>query len=290
MTFNEPHVTTVLGYRIGIHAPGIKDTKQSYQAAYNQMLAHGKAYAAIKANDSSAKVGITNASQNFYSLVRDEKTAALIEFQDADSNGLYLEPLFLGTYPQIILDTLGKDAPRVNPDDLKVMRHTDFVGVQYYTDTFIRPQGPAFGAMGTGYDFHDYTEVGWAVTPMGLYEHLMHVATRYKAQEIMVTENGSAWQDVLGPDGKINDVKRQDYLVRHVAMVHRAIQDGAPVTGYFAWSFMDNYEWAAGYRPRFGLVYTEYASQRRIVKDSGFLYRDIMRANGLQDSYDFSGK
>src|SRR5437660_8382801 len=130
------------------------------------MLAQSKVYATMKANDRSAKVGITNTSQNYYALVSDEKAAALIEFQDADANGIYLEPLFLGTYPQIILDTVGKDAPHVNPDDLKVMHHTDFVGVQYYTDTFIRPQGPAFGAMGTGYDFLDYTEMGWAVTPM----------------------------------------------------------------------------------------------------------------------------
>jgi len=290
MTINEPGVVAFLGYLTGDHAPGLKDEKKALQAAYNLILAHGKAYAAIKANHATTKVGLTNATQNTYPLVRDESVAAQAALADAQMNGIFLEPMYKGTYPQIVLDDAGDKAPEITPDDLKVMNHIDFVGVQYYTDTLIGPKGLMFGATGSGYNFFDYTEMGWAVTPLGLYDVLMNVKNQYGAKEIYVTENGSAWQDVLAPDCRINDPKRQDYLVRHLAMVHRAIQEGSPIKGYFAWSFMDNFEWAYGYRPRFGLVYTEFASQKRYVKDSGYLYKQIIKANALEDSYNFNGK
>ncbi len=287
MTINEPGVVAMHGYREGVFAPGIRDPRQAFQTAYHLVLAHGKAYNAIKAISPDAKVGLAHASQNYHPLTRDEQTAGRIAYRLAEGNGIYLDPLLKGTYPQIILDRLGSDAPEIRPDDLKIAHQTDFIGLQYYADHIVGPDSIDFEVKGK-YDFYDTTEMGWAVTPIGLYEHLMMVKNEYAPQEIVITENGSAWQDILGPDCRVRDLKRQDYLVRHLAMLHRAISEGAPITGYFAWSFMDNFEWASGFRPRFGLVYTEYASQNRYIKDSGYLYSDIMRANGLQDSYSFS--
>jgi beta-glucosidase len=286
MTFNEPSVTAMVGYREGRFAPGICDQKQGFQTAYHLILAHGKAYNAIKAVSPDAQVGLAHASFNGYAFSRDETTISQLEYYQAEGNGIYLGPLLKGTYPQVILDQIGSDAPAVHPDDLTIMHNTDFIGLQYYSDTIIGPKSVNFGG-GRKYDFFETTEMGWAVTPLGFYEHLMMVKNDYGAKEIVITENGSAWQDVLSPDGCVHDPRRQDYLVRHLGMVHRAINDGAPITGYFAWSFMDNFEWASGYRPRFGLVYTEYASQQRYIKDSGHLYSDIMRANGLEESYNF---
>jgi beta-glucosidase len=284
MTFNEPHVVAILGYRLGIFAPGIKEAKQAYQTAYNLILSHGKAYSAIKAINPNARVGLTNASSNQHMMARDERTMASREFRDAEANGIYLEPLFKGTYPQIVLDKLGADAPSVHPDDLKIMNQIDFIGIQYYADTLVTPHWVNMTPP-IRYDMFEYTEMGWPITPMGLYEHIMDVHNKYGAKDIYITENGSAWQDILGPDGRVHDEKRQDYLIKHLNVVHRSIQDGAPVRGYFAWSLLDNFEWASGYRPRFGLVYTEYGSQRRYIKDSGYLYSDVIKANAVEDAY-----
>jgi beta-glucosidase len=286
MTFNEPGVVAMNGYRGGDFAPGIRDQKQAFATAYHLMLAHGKAYAAMKAVSSDAIVGLAHASKNVYPLMRNDGIADLIAYHEAEGNGIYLGPLLKGTYPQVILDTLGSDAPTVSPDDLKVMNHLDFIGLQYYADHIAGPRSVDF-VVKPLYDFFETTEMGWPVTPLGFYEHIMRVKEVYAPKEIVITENGSAWQDILDPNGQVHDYRRQDYLVRHLSMVHRAIKEGAPLTGYFAWSFMDNFEWNKGYRPRFGLVYTEYASQKRYIKDSGHLYSDIMLANALRESYVF---
>ncbi len=282
MTINEPLVISFAGYRDGIHAPGLKDRKKAFQTAYHLCLAHGKAYQAIKANHPQAKVGITNVSWNPLCFSRDEQTANLVEYAHAENNRIFLDPLLRRTYPQIVLDRLGGEAPEIRDEDLKIANQVDFLGVQYYADKILHSENTHWGIESPRVPFFEYTEMGWPVTPVGLYEHLMMLTTDYEAKDIFITENGSAWQDVLDPDGRIRDEKRQKYLVDHLLQVHRAIEDGVPVKGYFAWSFMDNFEWAYGYRPRFGLIYTEYASQKRYIKDSGFLYRDIIAANGLE--------
>ncbi len=284
MTLNEPWCVAFLGYRDGVHAPGKTDRRLAFQAAYNTLLAHGRAYQAIKANQPAARVGITNVSHNYFCLVRDERANDLLAYAQAENNGVFLDPLILGSYPQIVLDRLGPDAPQVRPDDLALMNQTDFLGVQYYADALLEVSSTeSLATPKKRYPFFEYTEMGWPVTPLGLYEHLLLLKNRYNVKEVVVTENGSAWQDVLDPAGRVHDLERQKYMRQHLGQVWRAINSGVPVTGYFAWSFMDNFEWAFGYQPRFGLVYTEYASQKRYIKDSGYLYRDIIRANGLED-------
>ncbi len=209
-------------------------------------------------------------------------TANLIEYAHAENNRIFLDPILKGTYPQLVLDRLGGEAPEIRDEDLKIANQVDFLGVQYYADKILHSKNIHWGIGSPRVPFFEYTEMGWPVTPLGLYEHLIMLKTEYEAKDIFITENGSAWQDVLDPDGRIRDEKRQKYLVDHLLQVHRAIEDGVPIKGYFAWSFMDNFEWAYGYRPRFGLVYTEYASQKRYIKDSGLLYHDIITANGLE--------
>jgi beta-glucosidase len=125
--------------------------------------------------------------------------------------------------------------------------------------------------------------MGWAITPDGFYSNIMEYVRRYAPKELMITENGMALDDTVGPDGRVRDVRRQEYFKAHLLAVHRAIGDGAPLTGYFAWSFMDNYEWACGYRPRFGLVHNDYPTQTRTIKDSGRMFGEIIRRNGWDD-------
>lgn len=278
MTFNEPWAFCFLGYRTGSHAPGITDPRQAFQAAYHALLAHGLAYAAIKSNVPQARVGITNVSANPLPLGRDAAMAERVAYYHAENNRVFLDPVLKGEYPQVVLERLGSQAPDVHPADLQTMQRCDFLGVQYYNDHLILPEG----VPQERYKFFDYTEMGWPVTPVGLYDHLAMLKREYPPVEIVITENGSAWPDVLDPDGRVRDHQRQDYLRKHLAQVHRAIQDGVPVSGYFYWSLLDNFEWALGYRPRFGLLYVDYASQERYIKDSGYLYRDIIAANGLE--------
>jgi beta-glucosidase len=278
ITINEPWVIAYCGYRWGLHAPGLKDERAAFRAAYHLLLAHGLGHQAIHAHATSPHVGIANYSHQPMVLSRQKTSGSYIEQAEIEHSAVFLDPVLAGTYPQAMLDRLGADAPEVHPDDLKVMHRCDFLGVQYYKDTLLYPDSPVLPPR---YDFLEYTETGWPVTPIGLYDHLCMLKERYAPVEIVITENGSAWQDVVGPDGHVHDPRRESYLREHLVQVHRAIEAGVPVTGYFAWSLMDNFEWAWGYRPRFGLIYTDFASQRRIIKDSGRAYAAIIRDNGL---------
>jgi beta-glucosidase len=281
LTVNEPWVIANCGYRWGQHAPGIRDERLAFGAAYNLLLAHGLGYDAVKAHAPQADVGLPHFAYQPYLLNR-HRTEADFEFIDyarLENHAVFLDPVLKGSYPSAVLERLGANAPSVQPDDLRVMQRCDFVGVQYYKDQLLnmKPAGEP-----PRYDFLDYTETGWPVTPLGLHDYLVRLQAEYGAPRIVVTENGSAWPDVLDPDGRVHDLRRQEYLSDHLTQVHRAIAAGVNVTGYFVWSLLDNFEWVWGYRPRFGLVYTEYASQARYIKDSGHYYARVIRENGLE--------
>ncbi len=277
MTMNEPWVCCYGGYRDGGMAPGIKDMEQALAAAYNFNLAHGRAYHALKQVNANLKIGITHATQQHQPLDDQPESLALAEFLWQENNGVFLEPILSGSYPQAIIDRYPEAVPAIRTEDLVEMNRYDMIGLQYYTDNLIRngelvqEKLPEF----------EYTEMGWPVTPEGFYNNIMEYIRRYNPKELAITENGMAQADVVGDDGRVHDVRRQEYLKTHLEMVHRAIQDGAPLTGYLAWSFVDNYEWACGYRPRFGLVHNDYATQTRTIKDSGRMYAKIIRNNGF---------
>lgn len=279
MTFNEPWVTAFLGHKHGIFAPGVKNVKQAYQTAYHLMLAHGKAYGVIKSKQPDVKVGYTHIYMNLINCTRDQISQDYINFMENEYNHIFLDPVTKGTYPEAICQKLGKDAPDVRPEDLKVMNQYDFIGLQYYNDRLVmhgveddsNPDIPV----------QEFTQMGWPITPYGFYESIMAMQNQYQAKEIVITENGSAWPDTLSHDGKVFDDKRQKFMKEHLYQLHRAITAGANVTGYFAWSLMDNFEWASGYRPRFGIVYVDYPTQKRYIKESGYLFSQIIKENGF---------
>lgn len=276
MTMNEVWVCAYHGYWHGGMAPGIKDHKAALQAVYNFNLSHGRAYNAMKAVNPDLKIGITHATQQHRALDDQPESLALKEFLWEEDNGVILEPVYKGTYPQAIIDRYPDDIPEIREEDLAEMNRYDFVGLQYYTDMLIKDgeliteKLPEF----------EYTEMGWAITPAGFYENIMEHVRRYDPKELIITENGMALADSIDEDGRVRDVRRQDYFKSHLESVHRSIQDGAPLTGYLAWSFMDNYEWACGYRPRFGLVYNDYETQTRTIKDSGRMFAEIIKNKG----------
>ena len=277
ITINEPWMVAYCGYRWGRHAPGVSDERAAFAAAYHLLLAHGLAWDAIKAR-TNAQVGIANFGYHPHVLDRDRIDTEWIDYSLLENNAVFLDPIVHGRYPTEVLTRLGANAPTVEEADLRLMHRADFLGIRYYKDQLVNliPDRPE-----TRYDFLQYTEMGWPVTPVGLYEHLLWLHESYSGVPLVITENGSAWRDVLDPDGRVRDVERQAYLTAHLAEVHRAIGAGVDVRGYFAWSLLDNFEWLCGYRARFGLVYTEFATQARHVKDSGALYRRIIEANGL---------
>ena len=277
MTMNEPWVCSYFGYRDGHMAPGVKDLKQALAAAYHFNLAHGRAYNAMKQVNPNLKIGITHATQQHRPLDDDPESLALAEFLWEENNGIFMEPVLSGSYPQAILEKYPDHVPTLGSADLAEMNRYDFIGLQYYTDQLIRngklvtEKLPEF----------DYTEMGWPITPDGFHDNIMEYVRRYNPKELIVTENGMALDDTVDADGRVRDTQRQDYFKAHLSAVHRAIQGGAPLTGYFAWSFMDNYEWTCGYRPRFGIVHNDYATQTRTIKDSGRMFAEIIHNNGF---------
>ncbi len=277
MTMNEVWVCAYHGYWHGAMAPGIKDHKQALAAVYNFNLAHGRAYNAMKAVNPNLKIGITHATQQHRPLDDKPESLALAEFLWAENNGVILEPVYCGSYPQAIIDRYPDDIPEIRAEDLAEMNNYDFVGLQYYTDQLIR-DGKLVAEKLSEFE---YTEMGWAITPDGFYNNIMEHVRRYNPKELVITENGMALADKVDADGRVRDVRRQEYFKSHLEAVHRSIQDGAPLTGYLAWSFMDNYEWACGYRPRFGIIHNDYATQTRTIKDSGYMFAEIIRANGF---------
>jgi len=196
---------------------------------------------------------------------------------DAYLNRLFLDPMFFGKYPDKVLDRFGWAFPKGWEKGVdKVKEPVDFVGINYYTRSVVAhdPDDPFLYARSVRQDAL-YTEMGWEVYPDGLYEILTWVRDRYGGPRIYVTENGAAFPDRL-EDDKVEDPERIDYLREHFLRAAKALREGVDLRGYMVWSLMDNFEWAFGYTKRFGLIYVDYETQRRVIKESGRWYARII--------------
>jgi beta-glucosidase len=303
ITLNEPWCSAYLGYASGVHAPGRTEDAAALAAVHHLNLAHGLAAAAIRRAAPAAKVAV---ALNL-AWVRPETGSAA----DADAarrvdglqNRVFLDPLLHGRYPaDVLADTAAvTDWSFVRPGDLATIAGTlDVVGVNYYSPTVVRHwtrerpretadgHGDAAASPWIACDDVEFprrtgplTAMGWGIDPRGLTELLLRVHREAPGLELLVTENGAAFPDVVGPDGRVADPERREYLRTHIAAVHAAITAGAPVTGYCVWSLFDNFEWGWGYGKRFGIVRVDYATQERTVKDSALFYADVVRANAV---------
>jgi beta-glucosidase len=198
---------------------------------------------------------------------------------DGLQNRLYLDALYRGRYPADILELCAGDLPEAQPGDHQLIATpTDFLGINLYRRSVI---GAGSRLPPIGYRRvnppGEYTAMGWEVSPSALYDTLLDVHTRYAPLALYVTENGAAFPDTLDADGHVHDERRVAYLHHHIDQSRRAIADGVPLRGYFAWSLLDNFEWAWGYERRFGIVYVDFPTQRRIIKDSGHAYAALIR-------------
>jgi beta-glucosidase len=291
ITLNEPWCSAYLGYGVGVHAPGVRDPQAAVTAAHHLLLAHGLAMPRLRSlTRPGAHLGITLNLTPVYMADDRPETRRAQERADIFHNRWFLDPLYRAAYPVGLESTLGVSPPPVVDGDLALISTpTDFLGINYYSRLLMRapaqlspsarsasPSEP-YEAVGP-VPGSAYTAMGWEVYPRGLVDVLARVHRDYAPSAIAVTENGAAYSDRWDGGERVRDPDRVKYLQLHIQALAEALAQGVPLNGYFLWSLLDNFEWAEGYSKRFGLVYVDYPTQRRIVKDSGRWYAAFLEA------------
>lgn len=281
-TFNEPWVFTFLGYSWGIHAPGLKREEWAFQASHHMLVAHGRAVRSLRRMLPNAKASlvVNHAAARRRSDSDDDRRAEVLF--DLQSPFLYLDPVLRGGYDPLLEVEMRRRGvyPKVEAGDFDLIRgDLDAVGLNYYSDqtVWLQPNGNVGASWGPS---PEKTAMGWSIYPEGMFDVLEKFSRRYPGLDLFITENGSAWTDELA-NGEVDDKNRVAYLEGHLAQALRAVNSGIPLKGYYAWSFMDNFEWAEGYSKRFGLVHVDFTTQKRTIKASGRRYAAIMAANSL---------
>jgi beta-glucosidase len=283
-TLNEPWCSAFLGYAAGVHAPGRREGTTAFAAAHHLLLAHALGADAVRAAAGGAEVGIV---LNLAPVRLEGGDPAAAAYVDAVQNGLWLDPLVSGRYPDVLA---GHAATVLQDGDLAAVRGSaDWIGLNYYTPFRVAPPGNAGGPQATAaypgappfsFVVHEpITDMGWEVDATGLEEVLLDAAQRAPGLPLRVAENGAAYADLArAEDGSVDDQDRIDYYRGHLAALDRARAAGAPVLDYVAWTLLDNFEWAEGYRKRFGLVEVEPGTLRRRPKASYRWFADHVRA------------
>jgi beta-glucosidase len=282
VTVNEPRCAAWIGHLEGRHAPGLADIDVAVPASFHLLLGHGLAAQAVRAAVPGARVGLVNVFHTCEPASdRPEDAEAAVRF-DGHVNRWWLDPIHGRGFPADMQRVYGVDLPEQPGDLATIATPLDFLGANYYSPAVIAddPGGPVPYARDLPPDGVPQTMLNWEIRAAGLEQVLLRLAREYGAREVIVTENGSAWADNVTPDGQVHDDGRVRYLEEHLAACARAVQGGVPLAGYFAWSLLDNFEWDYGYDARFGLVHVNYATQRRVMKDSGRRYADIIAAHG----------
>jgi beta-glucosidase len=285
LTLNEPAVTAFEGHEQGIHAPGIQDARIAWQTSHHFLLAHGLAVQVLRANgDANTRVGITLNFTQLDPATSSPEDRAAAHFMDGKLHRWFLDAIFRGGYPADVLARLGDVAPETEPGDAEIIaRPLDFLGANYYTRYMLRHEDGVFDEFPSVHaDGAEHTEMDWEVYPRGIYNTLLRLHREYAIPQIYIVENGAAFADTVGADGHIDDPRRINYLREHLLQVHAAIAEGVPLAGYSLWSLLDNFEWSLGYSMRFGIIFVDYPTQRRIIKASGNWYRDVIAANAVE--------
>jgi beta-glucosidase len=281
-TLNEPWVVTDGGYLHGALAPGHRNRFEAPIASHHLLRSHGAAVKAYRA-EGKHKIGIVVNLEPKYAASESEADRAATARADAYMNRQYLDPVFLGRYPDELKEIFGEAWPEWPDEDYALIRQPiDFLGVNYYTRNVTRHDENAWPLRAAPVKQHaTYSETGWEVFPQGLTDTLTWVRERYGNPPVYITENGSAFYDPPVVEGDtLEDPLRVDYLRRHLRAVHSAISQGCDVRGYMAWSLLDNLEWSLGFSKRFGIVHVDFRTQKRTPKASARLYSHIVASNG----------
>ena len=279
ITHNEPRVNAWVGYGWGIHAPGRTSERDALAAAHHLLISHGLAVEILRREAPEASVGITLDLFPVYPASGDASDRDAARHFDGFHNRWFLDPVFRGEYPADLLEHFGASAPPIQDGDLALISTPiDFLGVNYYRREVVAGSENGDGPTIVHQPDSVYTDMGWEVSPQGLFDLLVRLRDDYGAPAIYVTENGAAFSDVRIHDGSVKDPERQAYLEEHIGVIDQALAVGVPVAGYFVWSLLDNFEWAHGYSRRFGVIYVDYPTLERIPKSSFYWYRDFIAA------------
>jgi beta-glucosidase len=279
ITLNEPRVSAAVGYLEGRHAPGHADLDEMLAAAHHLLLAHGRAVSVIRSHCPDAEVGITLDLHPSMPASPSPADRLAADIQEATKSLWYLEPLAGRGYPRLATEFFAHPMEFIHAGDMETIAvPIDFLGINYYTRDIVRsPNMPErMNAPQTVFPGREKTAMGWEVYPQGLHELLTWLHTNYAFPALIVTENGAAYDDVVGPDGSIDDPARVVYLRDHVQAAYDALATGVPLRGYFVWSLLDNFEWSYGYSKRFGLIHVDFQTQKRTPKASADWYHDLI--------------
>jgi beta-glucosidase len=282
VTLNEPFVIMDAGYRTGVHAPGHASVEEAPRVSHNLLRAHALAVQAFRA-DGRGQIGLVVNLEPKYPATDDVRDRAAAERAEAYMNRHYLDPIFLGAYPPELQEIFGPHWPRFPEADLRLIREPiDFLGVNYYTRAVVRedPGGGFLGCSSVPQTGAQHTDMGWEIFPEGLKTVLLWVRRRYGDVPLCLTENGAAFPDRPEEDGSIQDDRRVAYYRSHLLAALEALREGVDLRGYFAWSLLDNFEWTHGYSKRFGIVYVDFATQRRTPKASAWFLSEVIASQG----------
>lgn len=288
ITLNEPYCAAFLGNYEGRHAPGLRDFSTALRVSYYLYVGHGLVVKYFRESGMQGEIGIALNLMGRLPFSDSPEDIAAAKRGDGYLNRWFLDPLVRGSYPQDMVDwyrSKGVVMPPFATEDLKLMSQPlDFFGLNYYNDFFVYNNPTAWPI-----DFSirnprhmPVNDRNWPITEEGFYNMLWRMKEEYGISKILITENGTATNEVKDVQGTVEDPQRVDYLHRHLRQMHRAIQDGVEVFGYMQWSFSENFEWAFGYHSRFGLVYIDFATQERILKQSGHWYAGVARDNAIE--------
>jgi beta-glucosidase len=282
MTFNEPAVFAFLGHADGIHAPGLRDWPMALRVADNELRAHAAAATAIRSRVKNARIGIAIDVNQVVPATDSDRDRLAADQWSSGRDAWFLDPLFGRGYPTLGLEA-HEAARHLEGVELRdpPAGDLDYLGLNYYR------RDPVHALSDRPFDLEiaarpgtEQTQMGWEVAPEGLTGVLLALHRDYAPREIVISENGAAYPDTFGPDGRVRDDRRTAYLAHHVSAAADALEAGVPLTGYYAWSVLDNYEWSFGYSRRFGLVHVDFATQQRTLKNSAGWYRELIAATG----------
>jgi beta-glucosidase len=294
-TLNEPWCSAYLGYASGVHAPGHTDPAAAFTAVHHLLLGHGLAAAALRAAGAGT-IGLTlNPSSVLPADPDSAEDAEAVRIVDGLRNRIFFDPVLRGKYPADVLEHMARFTDLAflrDGDEQLIAEPIDLLGINYYSPAYVagRPSSPGGGAADPGTEGVEFlptrgpvTAMGWRIEPAGLLALLERMNRDYPGTPLLITENGAAFDDAPSVDdpNRVIDSDRVAYLDGHLRAAAEAIARGVDLRGYLLWSLMDNFEWAEGYRKRFGIIYVDYDSQRRVLKDSARWYAEVIRRNGL---------
>ncbi len=284
MTMNEMRTFVEQGNLLGVHAPGLKlDARRIAQLTHHVILGHGMAVRAIRSEAKpGTSVGLAEVVSATTPVVESPEHIAAARKAMREENAMYLTAILQGHYTDLYLKRLGADAPKFTPEDMKIIATPmDFVGVNVYQPTFVRADASEAGyAIVPPPESYPHMFSPWLyVGPEGLYWATRLISELWNVKAIYITENGASSSDTIAPDGHVYDTDRVMFLRNYLTQLQRAVADGVPVKGYFLWSLMDNFEWADGYGKRFGIMYVDFATQKRTPKLSADFYKQVIAKN-----------